>query len=144
MPMSEHAPAAIELEPLLQEVQRAIQAEQLARAIELASSGLDGGLLHPLLLHLRAHRLSDQGRYDAALQDLEQARALAPDDPRIANGIGECLVKAERFAESVNAFDQALTISPEFPLAHQNRGFALETLGEHKLAEESYRRAASL
>jgi tetratricopeptide (TPR) repeat protein len=142
--MSEHTPPPTEIDPLLREVQSAVQAQQLARAIELASSGLDAGLLHPLLLHLRAHRLSDEGRYDAALQDLEQARVLAPEDPRIANGMGECLVKAERFAEAVSAFDQALAIWPEFPLAHQNRGFALETLGEHKLAEESYRRAASL
>ncbi|HEX3943758.1 MAG TPA: sulfotransferase [Rhizomicrobium sp.] len=129
---------------LLQDVQSAVQADQLPRAIELAREGLERGLVHPLLLHLRAHWLSDRGRYGEALRDLEEAQRLAPSDPRIQNGIGECLVKDERFADAVGAFDRAIALWPEFPLAYQNRGFALETLGEHKLAEEAYRRAAAL
>jgi len=142
--MADANSASPNVELLLRDVQTALQAEQLGRAIELASSGLDQGVVHPLLLHLRAHRLSDEGRYDEALQDLEQACSLSPNEPRIPNGMGECLVKAQRFAEAVSAFDQALAIWPEFPLAHQNRGFALETLGQHKLAEEAYQRAVAL
>src|SRR3954463_3687859 len=144
MSMADANSASPNVELLLRDVQTALQAEQLGRAIELASSGLDQGVVHPLLLHLRAHRLSDEGRYDEALQDLEQACSLSPNEPRIPNGMGECLVKAQRFAEAVSAFDQALAIWPEFPLAHQNRGFALETLGQHKLAEEAYQRAVAL
>jgi len=129
---------------LLQEIQSAVQADQLPRATELARDGLERGLVHPLLLHLRAHWLSDCERYGEALRDLEEAQRLAPDDPRIQNGVGECLVKDERFADAVDAFNRAIALWPEFPLAHQNRGFALESLGEHKLAEEAYRRAAAL
>jgi tetratricopeptide (TPR) repeat protein len=144
MSMADADSASLNLELLLRDVQAAIQADQLARAIELARSGLDQGMVHPLLLHLRAHWLSDEGRYDDALRDLESAQDLSPNEPRLPNGMGECLVKAQRFTEAVRAFDQALAIWPEFPLAHQNRGFALETLGQHKLAEEAYQRAAAL
>lgn len=129
---------------LLREVDSALQQSQISRAIELATHGLQQGMEHPLLLHLRAHCLSNEGRYDEALRDLERARELSPNEPRIPNGIGECMVKAERYADAVDAFNTALRLWPEFPLAHYNRGFALESLGEHKLAEEAYRQASAL
>jgi len=128
----------------LEKIQAAVRDSNLPGATALANDALDRGLEHPLLLHLRGHELSDRGRYEEALRDLERARELAPTEPRIPNGIGECLVKAERFADAVDAFNAAIRLWPEFPLAHHNRGFALETLGEHKLAEEAYRQACAL
>ena len=139
--MSETAAAAPDV---LGEIESAVRQSDLARATELARRALQQGTEHPLLLHLRAHGLSDEGRYEEALRDLERARELSPNEPRIPNGIGECLVKAERYADAVDAFDAALRLWPGFPLAHYNRGFALESLGEHKLAEQSYRQAFAL
>src|SRR5436305_9905301 len=110
---------------LLREVDTAVRRSELPRAIELARHALEQGVEHPVLLHLRGHGLSDQGRYDEALKDLERARELSPTEPRIPNGIGECLVKAERFADAIDAFNAALRLWPEFPLAHHHRAFAL-------------------
>src|SRR5438093_2474828 len=114
----------------------AIGQDDLPRATELARRGLDQGIVHPLLLHLRGHWLANQDRIAEALLDLERARQLAPSEPRIPNEIGESLLKEDRFAEAVTAFEQALALWPEFPLAHRNRGFALEALGEIREAEE--------
>ena len=129
---------------LVSEVEDAVRRSDVAQAVELARRGLAQGIDHPLLLHLRGHSLSDEGQYEEALRDLERARELSPNEPRIPNGIGECLVKAERYAEAVPAFEAALRLWPEYPLARYNLGFALESLGEPRLAEEAYRRAAAL
>ena len=129
---------------LVAEAADAIRTDNLLRAVEIARRGLDAGVIHPLLLHLRGHWLADQDRIGEALQDLGRAKELAPNEPRIPNEIGECLLKDDRFADAVTAFEQALALWPEFPLAHYNRGFALEALGELREAEESYRRAARL
>lgn len=126
------------------EVTRALQADQVERATEIARDALDAGTVHPLFLLLRGNWLSNQSRFDEALRDLEEARRLAPAEPRIPNGIGECRLKDDQFAAAAKAFDEALQIWPEFPLAHYNRGFALETLGELRGAEESYQIAARL
>ena len=96
--MSERPPQ-LSADTLVQRVEEAIRADELVRATDMARNGLDQGLVHPLLLHLRAHWLSDRGQYVPALRDLEQAQQLAPEDPRIQNGIGECLVKEERYAD---------------------------------------------
>jgi len=138
------APTRLDVDALLLETEGALRRSDMAHAMELAQLGLEQGNVHPLLLHLQAHRLSDQGQYDEALAHLERARELSPNEPRIPNGIGECLVKAERFVDAIDAFDAAIRLWPEFPLAHHNRGFALETIGEHNLAEEAYRRASAL
>lgn len=129
---------------LLREVDAAVRQSEIPRAIELARQGLQKGIEHALLLQLRGHALADEGRFEESLRDLERARQLAPDEPRIPNGIGECLVKAECYGDAVPAFEAALRLWPEYPLARYNLGFALESLGEHSLAEEAYRRAASL
>jgi len=131
-------------ESFVREVDSAVRRSDLAHAVALAREGLAQGIDHPLLLHLRAHGLSDEGRYEDALKDLECARELSPSEPRIPNGIGECLVKAERYAEAVPAFEAALRLWPDYPLARYNLGFALESLGEPRLAEEAYRRAAAV
>lgn len=141
--MNETTATPDDLAALLRSVDLAVRQSDISRAIELARLGLQQGIQHPLLLHLRAHGLSDEERYEEALQDLERARELSPAEPRIPNGIGECLVKAERYADAIDAFNAALRIWPEFPLAHHNRGFALESLGEHKSAEEAYRQASA-
>lgn len=131
-------------DPLVARIEAAVRRAAIPEATALAREGLDAGIVHPLLLHLRAEWLSGEGRYAEALDDLEKAKALAPRDPWVANAVGECLVKDDRFADAVAAFDAALAIWPGYPLAHYNRGFALEILGELKMAEESYLRAGTL
>ncbi|MBV9571845.1 MAG: sulfotransferase [Alphaproteobacteria bacterium] len=143
--MSQHLETTpSDIDRTVAEVTRALQADEVERATEIARAALDAGAVHPLLLLLRGTWLSNQSRFDDALRDLEEARRLAPAEPRIPNGIGECRLKDDQFAAAAKAFDEALQLWPEFPLAHFNRGFALETLGELRGAEESYQIAARL
>ena len=59
-----------DLAALLRQVDSAVRQSHIPRAIELARHGLRQGIQHPVLLHLRAHGLSDEGRYEEALRDL--------------------------------------------------------------------------
>jgi tetratricopeptide (TPR) repeat protein len=131
-------------EGFLREVGLAVGASDFPRAYRLAREGLDRGIRHPLLLHLRGHALVAEGRLPEALADLEAAKQLAPADSRIHNGLGETLFSLSRPHDAIKAFDAALGLDPSFALAHYNRGCAIEMIGELETAERSYRRAVAL
>ncbi len=129
---------------VLREIDAAIRAPDMGRAIDMARRALDDGICHPLLLNLRAYWLETQGKAAEALGDLMRARELAPQDAFVANALGECLVKLERFPEAIEAYDAALSLNPAFVRAHFNKGFACEMVRELELAERCYQRAVQL
>jgi tetratricopeptide (TPR) repeat protein len=132
------------LADVLQEVEAAIRANELPRAVAAAQAALGRGLEHPLLLNLRAHALEQQGRPQDALVDLQRAQALAPADPNIANARGLCLGALGRMGEAAEAFDLAARNAPGFAAAHFNRGWAHEAAGALAAAAEGYGRAVEL
>lgn len=132
------------LDDALRQVEAAIRAGEVSRAIQLAKAALAQGFEHPLLLNLRAHELEQQGRAPEALADLERAQALAPTDPNIANARGLCLGAMGRMAEAAQAFDLAAREAPGFAPAQFNRGWSHEAAGDLGAAAEGYRRAFEL
>jgi Flp pilus assembly protein TadD len=88
----------------LQAVQRALQAGDTASAVSLARAALSDGVVHPLLLNLRALAFEREGREQEALNDLLQARELAPQDPAILNALGLAFARQNRLLEAVSAF----------------------------------------
>ena len=59
-------------------------------------------------LNQRAVQALSAGDTAGAIRDLEQARRLAQDDPRIAFNLGFAYVKAGRFAEAVAPLERSL------------------------------------
>jgi Flp pilus assembly protein TadD len=125
-------------------VVRALQTGDTAQATRLAVAALAAGDRHPALFNLRALDHENAGRFDAALTDLQQARALAPKDFALANAEGLCLARLDRMADAVRAFEDAAALKPDFAPAHFNRGWALEPLGELNEARRSYEQALAL
>jgi arylsulfatase A-like enzyme len=74
----------------------------------------------------------------------EQAYRRALDtDPRTvdaANGLGVLLVEAQRPADAIPIFEQALAVAPEFTEARLNLGIALQSAGDNTRAANAYRR----
>ncbi len=134
----------IERDAFLLEVQTAVNALELPRAYELARTGLDRGIQHPLLFQLRADALEKEGRSDEALAILYTAQKLFPREPRIHNAIGESLLKRGRHKEALAELDTAIALDPSLACAHYNRGFAVELFGMLEEAEQCYRHAAAL
>jgi tetratricopeptide (TPR) repeat protein len=127
-----------------QAIRRALETGDQAAATTLATEALAAGDEHPLLLNLRAFDHEAHARWDSAIADLRRAQTLAPRDFAIANALGLCLARQDRMADAVAAFDDAISINPDFAPAHFNRGWALEPLGDLAEARRAYERAIEI
>ncbi|HYS46175.1 MAG TPA: sulfotransferase [Rhizomicrobium sp.] len=130
--------------PIFLEIDRAMRAGDMTRATALACQALDSGHADPVLFSLRSHWHETHGRVDAALRDLERARAMAPPDGRTLAAAGRCLTKLGRLEEARLVLDEAVTLAPALAVAHYEKGFALDQMGELLAAQQSYQQAMAL
>jgi tetratricopeptide (TPR) repeat protein len=129
---------------MLRTVLALAERREIARAADIADQALASGFEHPLLLNVSATRLEQQGKVAEALQLLERAIALAPEDIGVRNALSICLQRLDRPAESLYHVDLLLKAHPEFSFAHANRGNALISLGALGRARASHLRALEL
>ena len=126
------------------EIQALASGADIPRAIELARAALADGLVHPLLLNLRASSWHQQGRLDEALADLERAMQLAPQDLFVRNAYGMTLVHLERWNEAFPVLKETVALVPHSPAAHYALGWAYERTGQLDAARASYEMAVDL
>jgi tetratricopeptide (TPR) repeat protein len=129
---------------MLEDVRAALTAKDYARATQLAKNALDAGIVHPVLLTLRANALQSEGRLGEALADLRRAVIMAPKDIVALNGLGLCLQAMDKFPEALQAFNSALAIRAAFPPALFNRGYTYELMGQLDAARKDYETALKL
>jgi len=116
----------------------------IVRAAAIAEQALAGGFEHPLLLNVLATRLEHEGNFQQALQLLERAVRLAPDDIGVRNALSLCLQRLDRPAEALHHVDRLLRDHPDLAFAHANRGNALIAIGALGKAQQSHLRALEL
>jgi tetratricopeptide (TPR) repeat protein len=75
--------------------------------------------------HWYAWFLVQQGRFDEAQQEIEQAHELAADNLIIANNVGKILYFSRRYSEAVDKHRAALDLDQDFQKAHMDLGYAL-------------------
>jgi tetratricopeptide (TPR) repeat protein len=114
------------------------------RAAALAEQTLAGGFEHPMLLNIVATRLEQQGKYEAALDLLQRAVAMAPNDVGARHALGLCLQRVDRPAEALVHIDELLRQHPSLSIAHASKGNALMAQGSLGLAKRSHQRALEL
>jgi tetratricopeptide (TPR) repeat protein len=114
------------------------------RAGTAARQALAGGLEHPLLLNVAATTLEQEGKFADALQLLERAVAIAPQDIGARNALALCLQRLERPADALVHVDELLNDHPELGFAHASKGNALIALGWLGRARTSHLRALEL
>ena len=61
----------------------------------------------------RAHQLYNEGRYDEAIEVLQEGLAIYPNAVELHVGIGYAQLAREEFAWARAAFEHALTLEPE-------------------------------
>ncbi|HYL75411.1 MAG TPA: tetratricopeptide repeat protein [Bryobacteraceae bacterium] len=81
---------------------------------------------------------------DRAMAILEDARRLAPDDPRIATEKGRVYLTMGKPGEALVEFGRALALAPHDANAFNNRGAALLALDQKDAAREDFERALAI
>ena len=126
------------------EIEAAVRANDLPRAVDLARLALSSGIVHPMLLNLRSYWLLRQGRDEEALADLAHAVRIAPEDLLARNAYGILLGKHLRWREALAILEGSVRLAPNFALAQFSLGWALESTGELTAAWQRYERALVL
>lgn len=78
----------------------------------------------------RALVLTRLQRFDAALQDLNDAVAALPDHADLHGNRGNLLLRLGRASEALAAHDRAVALAPADPAVYFNRAFAYQALGD--------------
>jgi tetratricopeptide (TPR) repeat protein len=102
-----------------------------ARYEDLESEARELLNLHPnaaVVWQLLGLALTRQGK--DALQALEMAAQLLPDDAGVHNNLGNALGRLGQLDEAVASYRRALLLSPDFAEAHNNLGHAMLDLGQ--------------
>jgi tetratricopeptide (TPR) repeat protein len=92
----------------------------------------------------RAHQLYNEGRYDEAIEILQEGLAIYPNAVELHVGIGYAQLAREEFAWARAAFEHALTLEPEHEDGLAGLGEVLLRLGQDEPALRCFRRTLEL
>jgi Flp pilus assembly protein TadD len=98
-------------------------------AVEAARDAQMPTLLAAALAN-RALIFTRDGRFDAALEDLDAALNLAPADPALHGNLGNLLLRLSRPSDAVAAHEAAVRLRPDDPLHRYNQAFSYRALGD--------------
>ncbi|MCS6952374.1 MAG: tetratricopeptide repeat protein [Bryobacterales bacterium] len=79
-----------------------------------------------------------------ALRVLEEARRLAPEDPRVPSAMGRAYLMLGDAGGALREFGRALALAPQDARAYNNRGVALMALGQLEAARRDFQTALTL
>jgi tetratricopeptide (TPR) repeat protein len=88
--------------------------------------------------------LMDKGRMDEALEYLQIAVRLAPDNANAHHNLGVVYTQKGRYDDAIEQFRAALRLKPDDPETHNNLGVAYRYKGMYGEAIEHHRRALRL
>lgn len=86
-----------------------------------------------------ARSLAEQGETGKAIEALQAARAADPSNPALAATLGRMLVLAHRPEAALVVFRDGLAQAPGLPSLLIGQGVALDAVGQHGEAQDSYR-----
>jgi len=86
----------------------------------------------------RAEELLRAGNLTQALEELQEATRQSPNDPKVQNMLGIVLTELGRLKEANEAYDHALSLTPDFVPARKNRAINAFSLGDYKLAASEF------
>jgi len=127
----------------LAQVEAALWAADLSKAMGLSDEAVARGASHPTLLGLAGLKRMHAGENQSALPLLQQAREQTPRHVDLLYALGECYARLDRPREAVEAFDAGLKIAPEARL-YFARALALEDLRELDAARGAFEKAVAL
>jgi Flp pilus assembly protein TadD len=133
----------LDIAATLAQVEAALWAADLKKAMGLSGEAVARGASHPTLLGLAGLKHMHAGDNRSALPLLQRAREQTPRHVDLLYALGECYARLERPREAVEAFDAGLKIAPEARF-HFARALALEDLRELDHARAAFEQAVAL
>jgi len=101
------------------------------KAISLSPNNIDA-------LYNWATLLNQMGKTDKAIEKLNQAIAINNKNPLFFNLLGNCFKKIEQYSDALEAYDNALKISPSNFYALHNKGVVLRNTQKPQQAIDCY------
>lgn len=117
---------------------------EAARAFELATAGIRGGMRHPAFHNARAIWFEQQGRFPDALREYQQALTMTPRDATLLNAIGLCYVRCNRSEEGIAALDAAIALDSTSAVTWCRKAWAHDSARQPQEAQKAYVRAIEL
>jgi tetratricopeptide (TPR) repeat protein len=96
------------------------------------------------MAYLAGNRAFEDGDYDRAKADYEEALAANPAHLFALRGLAQSLHMLHADDKALATYDEAIAHDPEFGATYANRGILLDTLGRHEEALADYMRALEL
>jgi tetratricopeptide (TPR) repeat protein len=93
---------------------------------------------------VRARLMLARTGHPAAVRLLEEAKAIAPEDARVAMELGRVYLTTRGPADALPEFGRALAMAPNSPAALSNRGVALLMLNQQDAALRDFERALKM
>ena len=106
------------------------QAKQYDHAVEWIARAIRQDP-RPAFLASLGGTLQQQGRYEEALNVLDKAVQLKPDDGELWRHLGDILVQLARFDHALLSFQQVLKLNPRHHDALYKSGALLNQIGRH-------------
>jgi len=115
-----------------------VDAQKPEDALNMSDLGLAACGAHPRILESRGLALKALARYQDALQCLQKAQALLPQDPETMINLAGVLLDLGRLPESRRYLERACIIDPGNAAAHYNLGLALLLAGDYREGFSQY------
>ena len=125
-------------------IEKVVQKGDLTRAVQMARTALDQGLIHPMLLNLRSYWHTQSGRSADALSDLRIALQMAPGDIFVRNALGLLLVRTGKWQEAVPLMEETVRLAPGFAPAQYSLGWVYAFSGELAAARRCFEAAIAI
>jgi len=116
----------------------------LARAGALYEDILKAHPRHADCLHFLGVLSIQTRQCEKAVEWIDRAIAIAPDNPAVHCNRGIALKELGQFEAAIASYDRAIALKPDFAKAYYNRGVALKELKRLDAAVRSYEEAAAL
>ena len=129
---------------MVAKIEAAVQKGELPRAVQMACAALDQGVIHPMLLNLRAYWHDQSGRPADALSDLRIALQMAPGDIFVRNALGLLLVQTGKWQEALPLLKETVRMAPGFAPAQYSLGWLYAFSGELAAARKCFETAIAI
>jgi Flp pilus assembly protein TadD len=126
------------------DVGNALRRGDMAAAMDYSEQAIRLGIEDPKFLSLAGQARIRNGQVDRAYPLFARARELAPNNVEVLNGLGICFALMGRPRESLAAFDDALTQSPDAMYLKLHRAQALEDVGQLREAQTALEKILSV